>query len=194
MQLGEAKRRAIQLIEEYSVRGTITTSAKNADFLLRMPGLADYAQNQISDRVGIDAVFAITPDTPKISEEHLYYKYALPDDFKDMRHMLHRDQPFYHFRIENHQLWVSKWIEPHYEVYYYRYPTVIDADTPDEYEFEVDRYAQDMIPYYLGGIVIADEENVGLSNKLLNIFYERLAQASKRLPRYPKSVRLTTRW
>jgi hypothetical protein len=194
MKLGEAKKRAIQLIEEYSVRGTITSDAKNADYLLRMNNLADYAQNEISDRVGIDASFSIDANTAKIAEENYHYKYALPDDFKDMRHVLYRDIPFYEYRIENRQLWVTRWLEPNYTVYYYKYPTAIDDTTSDDYEFEIDPYAQTMIPYYLGGMVIADEENVGLSNKLLNIFYERLAQAHKRLVRYPKTVRLSTRW
>lgn len=193
MQLGAAKKRAIQLIEEYSVRGTITSDAKNADYLLRMNNLSDYVQNEISDRVGIEASMVINADTPRVSEEHLYYKYDLPTDFKDMRHMLRCDYPYHDFRIEDRQIWVSKWLEPEYSLYYYRYPTVIDDTTPDDYEFEIDPYAQTMIPYYLGGMVIADE-NSEISNKLLNIFYERLAAAHKRLPRYPKTVRLTTRW
>lgn len=193
MNLGEAKIKAIQLIEEYSVRGTLTSTAKNADFLLRMNDLADYVQNEISDRVGIEAQMRLDETTAITATSQYYNKYALPDDLKDFRHVLLRDMPFNEFRVEDREIWIMNGITPSFAIYYNRYPNQIDKDTPDDYEFEVERYTHTMIPYYLGGMVIADEQSE-ISNKLLNIFYERLNQASKRFPRYPKTVRLTTRW
>lgn len=193
MNLGDAKTKAIQLIEEYSVRGTLTSQAKNADFLLRMASLADYVQNEISDRVGIEAVMTIDENTAITSTTQFYNKWALPDDLKDFRHVLHRDMPYHEFRVEDKEFWVMNGITPHFAIYYNRYPTTVTNDTPDDYIFEVEPYTHTMIPYYLGGMVIADEQSE-ISNKLLNIFYERLNQASKRFPRYPKRVRLTTRW
>lgn len=193
MQLGEVKTRAIKLINEYSNNGNLISAAVNADYTLRLNELADYCQNEISDKVGIEATYTIDGNTATDGSTNLYKKYDLPADYKEHRFVRWDDEPFFEYRMEDRQFWIDNFLGGTFTLGYYRYPTTIDSETPDTYEFEVDAYTQGIIPYYLGGMVIADE-NPGISDKLLNIYYERLGQLYKRNLRSPKTVRKMTRW
>lgn len=190
MNLGQAKTRAIQLINEYSNNGALISDSKNADYRLRMNNLADYCQNEISDKVGIDATYTLT--TPDVTEDG-YDKYNLPTGYKDHRYVRWNSTPFYEYRIENNRIWLHERMTGTFVLSFYRYPTTINDSTEDSYNFEVDAYAQTPIPYYLGGMVLADE-NANISDKLLNIYYERLSKLYKREIQYPKRGREVVRW
>lgn len=193
MNLGAAKTRAIQLINEYSNNGSLISDTKNADYRLRMNNLADYAQNEISDKVGIDSTYTINDETTITATEDGYKKYDLPEDLKEFRFARWASEPFYDYRIEDRQFWIYEAYTGTFVLVYHKYPATIDDDTDDDYEFDVDSYAHGVIPYYLGGMVLADE-NANISDKLLNIYYERLGKLYKRTLRAPKTVRLSTRW
>lgn len=60
MNLGEAKNKAIKLIDEYSNKGVLITSTKNIDYLNRMNQFADMAQREISMYKLINAEIDIT--------------------------------------------------------------------------------------------------------------------------------------
>ncbi|MDG0791918.1 hypothetical protein OMP38_14455 [Cohnella ginsengisoli] len=95
MNLGQAKTRAVQLINEYSNNGALISDVKNADYRLRMNNLADYCQGEISDKVGIDATYRLdtTATSPTVTEDG-YDKYALPVDIKDFRNVRLNSYPF----------------------------------------------------------------------------------------------------
>lgn len=60
MNLGDAKRKAIKLIDEYSTNGSLTSAAQNGDYLMRMNDLADIAQKEIAAIKKINSSFTIT--------------------------------------------------------------------------------------------------------------------------------------
>lgn len=60
MDLGTAKKKAINLINEKSSKGVLITDLKNADYLYRMNELADMAQKEIATIKKIHAVYSIS--------------------------------------------------------------------------------------------------------------------------------------
>lgn len=189
MDYGTAKTRAIQLINEYSNNGSLISSTTNADYTLRFPMLADDCQNEISDKCGIDATYALASPT----NANGYDKYAQPAGFKGHRFVNLDDERFYDYRIENGYLFIPEGYTGTFVWSYFKYPAEITADTAENYEFEVEAHTHRLIPYYIAGMVIADEKE-GISNKLLNIYYDLLSKVRKRNNTLPKIQPIVARW
>ena len=177
MNLGEAKKRALSLMAEYSIDGTLISDRENADYLVRMNFFANDAQMEISDKVGIEAsvIYELTA-----SAESGYNSFDLPSDYKQLRKVLYNDEPFTNFRILNNQFLTKKELGGRVELIYFRNPLEITAETPDSYEFEVDRHTHSFIPYFIGGMAIHDE-NPSIGDRLLNIYFSRMNVAEKKI-------------
>lgn len=193
MDLKTAKDLAIQRMNEWSNNGNLIDASKNTDYTLRMNGFANDCQNEISDKVGIDATYTINDSTTVDETSNGYRKYNLPTTFKEHRYVRWNEELFNDYRIENNQFIISDAYSGTFVLFHYKYPTEIDSSTPDAYVFEVDPYTHTIIPYYLGGMAIADE-NPMISDKLLNIYYDKLSKAHKRRVNYPNRVREKVRW
>ncbi|CAI6073698.1 hypothetical protein [Cohnella sp. JJ-181] len=190
MNLGEAKTRAIKLINEYSNNGALIPVASNRDYTLRMNALADDAQREISDKVSIDG------STEYVQQKGLppgYNSYDLPADFRSIRYVQRNERAFYDFTIEGGKFKINKRHDGTFTLYYAKYPTEITDATLDSYTFEIDLETHRWIPYYIGGMVVADE-NSEISNKLLNIYYEGIGGLSKRRTSGPRTVANTMGW
>lgn len=190
MNFGDAKTRAIKLINEYSNNGALIPAGNNKDYTLRMPSLADDAQQQIADKVSIDAS---TEYVQTSSSDTGFNEYDLPADFRSIRYARLDDCLFYDYSIEGGKFRVAKRYDGTFTVYYAKNPTTIDDATADSYVFEVDATTHRWVPYYLGGMVIADE-NTEISNKLLNIYYEGIAGLVKQSRPGPRTVSNTMGW
>lgn len=189
MNYGTAKTRAIQLINEYSNNGNLILATTNADYTLRFPMLADDSQNEISDKVGIDASTVLGSYTLANG----YKEYAQPPDMKEHRFLNLDGERFHDYRIENGYLYIPDGYIGAFKWSYFKYPTEITSSTADDYVFEVETHTHRIIPYYLAGMVIADEKE-GISNKLLNIYYEQLGMARKRSSILRKFTPIVARW
>ena len=195
--LGEIKSRALKLMDEYSLQGIIQGGGGNLDYQNKFNDLADMAQKEISDKVGIYATVQITPSTvPDVVTSNGLNKYLLPPDLKDFRYVrVDDDLVFTNYRIEDNYFIVSINQNSNFTLHYFRYPTTIDDNTADTYQFEIDVYVQDMIPYFLAGTVLMSaSEDTQLSDKLLNTYYSKLKTVTKREIRYPRGARETVRW
>lgn len=193
MNLGSAKTKALQRMDEYSSSGAVIPEAKNADFKLRMNDAADYVQKEISDKVGINAVYTINSSVTPTATENGYDKYDLPTTYKDHRFAYIDDERFEDYRMVDRQIWIPEGNTSTITLYHYKYPATITDSTADSYEFEVDPNTHECIPYYIAGQALMYDDPAS-SDKLLNIYYSRLEQLTKRSIRYPKKVRITTRW
>lgn len=169
---------------EYSVDGVPIPDGENADYLNRMNRFANDAQMEISDKIGIEAVYAFEQAG---SMEEGYNKYPLPADYKELRYMNRNDERFTDFRIENRKVLVKKAYSGSFEASYTKNPQELSTDTQDNYVFEVDLHAQHLIPYFMGGMAITDE-NATLSDKLLNLYYSKLAALEKRHDDFPNFI------
>jgi len=187
MNLLEAKRKALSLMAEYSVDGVPIPDGENADYLNRMNRFANDVQMEISDKLGIESAFLI--NQIGINQEG-YFKYDLPVDFKEHRFMNMNDERFYDYRIENRKILIKKGLTGEFEFFYFKNPTEITSGTEDTYEFEVEAHSQHLIPYFIGGMAITDE-NPSMADRLLNMYYSKLLSITKRNDDYPNFIRST---
>jgi hypothetical protein len=184
MNLGEAKKRALSLIAEYSVDGAIISDSENADYLNRMNRFASDAQMEISDKVGIETSYTIVQTA---SNDSGYNKYALPDDFKQHLYVNLNDLLFTDYRIQNHQLVISKVYEGTFELFYFKNPAELDPDTDDNYEFELERHAQAPIPYYMGAMAVQDEKP-SIADRLFSIYQTKVMNLNQKNVDLPNQV------
>jgi hypothetical protein len=181
MDLQEMKAKALSLMAEYSVDGQEIGTSENADYLNRMNRSASDAQFEIAEKVPIDAVFTYIQVG---TSETGYNRVALPEDFNELRFVNFNDERFTDFRIENGNFIVRKTFNGSFDLSYHKNPTELTLDTPDTYEFEVDKHTHPFIPYYVGGMSLTDE-NPSLSASLMNMFYSKLGTTSKKNMEYP---------
>jgi hypothetical protein len=184
LKLSEAKQKALTLMREYSVDGVLIPSDENEDYTNSMNRFANDAQMEISEKLPIETSY--TFDQTGTNEDG-YNKYSFQNDCKQFLYINKDDERFNHYRVENRKILLKKQFDGTFEVFYEKYPTELDSTTEDDYEFEVDRHAHSLIPYYLGAMAIA-VENISLSDKLLNMFYSKLAALSEPVNETPTHI------
>ncbi|WP_050613335.1 hypothetical protein [Bacillus testis] len=190
MNLGEAKKRALSVMAEYSIDGTLIPDNENADYLNRMNRFANDAQFEISEKIPIESSFYMEQFGNNSTG---YTRYDLPKDFKEMGSMLLNGSPFLPFRVQGRSFSLPSNVTGSFELIYHKNPTELDDKTPDSYEFEVDQYAQQIIPYYMGGMALADE-NVTIADRLMNLYYTKLQALYKRNNDYPQTILNVFNW
>lgn len=184
MNLGQAKKKALSLMAEYSVDGVPISEGENADYLNRMYQFASDAQMEISNLIGIEASYMISQVG---TSEEGYNKYSLPSDFKNHRYVNYKDERFRDYRIENGKLLLKKHYSGDFELFYYKNPTELTSTTKDDYVFEVDLHVQHLIPYFMGGMAIHDE-NPSIADRLLNIYYSKFSAMKEKNDDYPNEI------
>lgn len=288
MNLGEAKKKALSLMAEYSVDGVVTPDGENADYLNRMNRFADIAQKEIAQVKKIHAVYPISHNTIKplqgllqgfdlkqyipgndlidtypgvksfyfevdnlgdiyieenvngvwtplitinntvkgvftaykgnilasnpfnqvrlrfsgdyvynvrnkalyayafptdadVQEYRPYVKYQMPSDFMELQKVIQEGDPRVYkemiaFYWEGKRTFVLNYYDVgSFSIHYYRYPTDITLSTTDDYEFEVDTEAQELIPFFMAARAIIDE-NQTLGIQLLNEYQVKLSR------------------
>jgi hypothetical protein len=184
LNLGEAKKKALSLIAEYSVDGSIISDSENADYLNRMNRFASDAQMEISDKVGIETSYTIIQAA---SSESGYNKYPLPDNFKEHLYVNLDDLLFTDYRIQNKNLVISKLYNGTFELFYFKNPAELDPNTEDTYKFELELHAQAPIPYFMGAMAIQDEKP-NTASLLLNMYSSKLSSLHKKNIDLPNQV------
>jgi hypothetical protein len=188
--LSEAKIKALSLMSEFSIDGDLIPVEENADYLNRMNRFASDAQMEISDKLPIEVsyIFMQTADTT-----NGYNKYDLPIDFKQHYFVNLNDEHFFDYRIENRKILIPKSYDGTFELFYSKYPNELTDATVDTYEFEIYKHAHSLIPYYMGGMAVADEK-YALSDKLLNMYYQKLSQLSVPVNNAPATIQNVDGW
>ena len=176
MNLGEAKARALSLMSEYSIDGSLISESENADYLNRMTRFASDAQMEIADKLGVNAVVEYTATG---SSESGYQHFPLPDDFRELRKVMKNGEQFTDYSVDFRYFTLRKSEVGTFELFYFKNPQELAADTPDTYEFEVPKHAHTLIPYFVAAMAIT-EEKPSIGDRLLNIYFSRLGAISKK--------------
>lgn len=155
-------------------KGLISPLRPNNQIRMRFTGPYVYATR---NRALYEYTFPTADDIPSYTR---YVEYEVPSDFYQLKKVMLATDPLAYnsvndfFWKDKRTLKVNYFMFGEWEVHYYRYPQTITVDTPDTYEFEVDIEAQELIPLYVAGKSIMDE-NQGLGIQLMNEFQIRLA-------------------
>lgn len=66
------------------------------------------------------------------------------------------------------------------EVYFYKYPTQITEETEDDYTFELDTDALEVMPYGVAGLLLASDVSNNYGMVYTNLYKEKISQLDSR--------------
>lgn len=145
MTLGEGKRKVYMLLDEYSSGGEIT---RDADIENKMADFFDMAQKDLARICRIVRLHAIENDDDET-------EFSMPEDFQQMKTVWRNGKRYRGYRWKNGKIIIPDGAAV--EIEYYANPATVDAETPDEYEFEIrDNAAQAMCFYVAAQQLIVD--------------------------------------
>ena len=141
MTLKEGKDKVYMLLDEHSAGGEIE---HDEDIELKMAFFFDIAQKHLAQRVKIVKTRRFTASAGRA-------EYAMPPDFRKV-YRIRRNGA----RVTTRYRWTGKklFVPPEdagcvIEVDYFAIPAGINADTPDDYEFELPEDACQCLPYFV---------------------------------------------
>lgn len=176
MTLGENKKIALALIEEYvktNQKLTDDTDIQDRINLLYAPAYQELAQNKKIIK---------TKTIKEISDEEQeegYEEISLPSDMYQLRKVVAWDKngadvsPDY--KILGKKIYVNKQSNAQYIIEYYVYPTVITENTTDKFMLEIDQDAQMILPYQVANDILKVDPSADYSAFLGE--YQRKLQA-----------------
>lgn len=187
MKLSEAKIKALKLMNEYTTNGVEVSTEANADYLNRFMDFADDAHKEIANIFPIFKQFTVEQTgTTDIGLN----SYPAPSDFKEVDWVKKYESDFFQYRFEGNNFIIAKCQTGTFLIQYIAYPSDVDSD---DFEFETDPETHNLIPYYMAGMALMDE-NTALSDKLLNMYYGKIAALKKKTDRFPGTIIDVTGW
>lgn len=154
MNLKQIKDKAIQIIRQYSNGGSLISEGENADYLISMNSLINDAQFELSS---IRPIIKKAVLSAPISTSDSLKRYDMPIDYAGFKELKRGDYEFTDFDFEGKVMIIPKYYDGEFTLWYYGYPILIDNDTNDNTELEIDLDLQMVIPYYVAGMTIIDE-------------------------------------
>lgn len=197
MNLSLLDEKILQLINQFSINGSLTPSENNLDYLLKTRNLIDACQKELAGIRKIPATFHIVLDqiaTHNLSVDHpdynLYTEIVLPIDFKELKDISVENTfytPVNDYKFEGKTLLVKSNLVGSLTVNYYKKPTTITKDTINTTELEIDVDVQELIAYYVGGWIYL-EDNPTIATMLLNEYKEKRDKIYDILPQTPIQI------
>lgn len=158
-------------------KGLITPSSILNSVRIRFSGNYVYNIRDI-------ALFAYTFSSPStIPQYQKYNLYTMPDDFYQLNKVIFKGSPTegYGYNPTSDFYWEKRNVlavnynyKGEFTIDYSAYPSTIDDNTVETYEFEIDLEAQEAIPYYVASMMMM-HENPSIGNKLYSLYQGKLA-------------------
>jgi hypothetical protein len=157
MTLGENKKIALALIEEYSPNNPLLTDDEDISSRLNLiysPNYQELSQNKkiIKTKV-LKEIIGTT--------EEGYEEYSLPSNMYQLRKVFALNdknievEPDY--KIIGKKIYVNKESDAKYILEYFVYPSVITEETDDDFTLELDQDVQMLLPYVVAYDVIKSD-------------------------------------
>lgn len=189
MNYGEARDRALQFINQYSIAGTKIASSYNnqEDYILRIPGLVNDAQMIIASgpRRMEESVLLDPRDAADMGS---MYRYTLPEDLMDFVPggllVMSDDGPGNftgYTTLGEDYILVPKTLKSGAYLRYYRRPQFLDPKPLDTAPLDNVALAQEPIPYFVAAELVMRDDAFAYAT-LYNIWLDRLGTIG-RLPR-----------
>jgi hypothetical protein len=157
MTLGENKKIALALIEEYSATNPYLTDDEDIQSRLNLvyaPNYQEQAQNKKIIKTKI--LKEITGTT-----EEGYEEYSLPSNMYQMRKIFALDEknrevePDY--KIIGKKIYINKESDATYILEYFVYPSVITEETSNDFVLEIDQDVQMILPYGVANDILKSD-------------------------------------
>lgn len=179
MTLGENKKMTLALIEEYSPSNNYLTD--DIDIQTNLNLLYNMTYFRLAEEYGII-------ETAELDVEHSeeYTEIKLPKDLSKIKGLLTLNKMgepqdnMNYFKVGKDKLRINNPNDYDFILEYYRYPTMIDEDTDDEFELELDIKAQMILPYGVASAILINDPSANYSafeakyqNELVNLDIDR---------------------
>lgn len=167
MNLGDNKKITLALVEEYSKENPLSTSDKD-----------------ISDRLNLiySTAYQELAQTKKITEakeyennnkEDGYTKFSLPSDWYQTKRIykVEKDGSFNNaeYRIIGNEIYLKN--NANYILEYYKNSSIIEEDTEDDFELELDQDVQFILPYMVASDMLKTDPSADYQS--FEIVYKR---------------------
>jgi hypothetical protein len=187
MDLALTDTKILQLINQYSINGSLTPSTSNADYLLKTRNLIDTCQKMIANEFPIIKSFEYI----QVKGTDDFISHALPVDLEQILSVELKSYPNFqtipYFKQGNNIL-TSPLFSGTIILNYTKIPDDITKDTVETTQLEVDKTYQEFIPYYVGGhIYLEDSPTIGAT--LINEFENFMNKARSKYVLSQNSVR-----
>jgi len=167
MTLGEAKRKVLMILDEYSSGGSITA---DQDIMNKMNDFFDMGQKDVNNIKPIIRATTISLNGGFV---------ALPGDFKEQFRIWKDGKVTDGYPIIGGKLYSENTGDVILE--YFAVPDTIDMNTPDTYNFEVAEDAANCLPYYVAAQQLITDLVVDYG-AIWNMYLYHAQQIDKTLP------------
>lgn len=154
MTLGENKKIALGLIEEYSKTNSNLTDDEDISTRINLLYATSYQElSQIKKIIRTKVLREIADNTGEGYDE-----YSLPANMYQLRRVIAQDNNNViqeaDYYILGKKIFISKETDYKYILEYYMYPTVITEDTDNNFVLEIDQDAQMILPYAVANDIL----------------------------------------
>ena len=154
MTLGENKKIALGLIEEYSKTNTNLTDDEDIAMRLNFAYATNYQElSQVKKILKTKVLKEITGETSEGYEE-----YPLPTNMYQLKRIIALDSnnsiKEADYYTLGKKIYISNKSDYQYILEYYQYPTVIKESTPDTFMLEIDQDVQMILPYAVANDIL----------------------------------------
>lgn len=157
MTLGTAKKITLALIEEYDPDNELLTD--DEDISNRINLLFNGPCQRLAKIKKIEATKEINRDEK--GNTKFYRKYKLPEDMYQLKNIVIKDEETNEIKkenadyyIEGKDIYINDLSKGKYVINYYKYPTEITEETPDDFELELDTDACNVLPYAVASDIL----------------------------------------
>jgi len=170
MNLALLDQKVLQLINQYSINGSLVSDTSNADYLLKTRNLIDACQKEIADEFPIvkEETWVQTPvDNPTDFVTH-----ALPANCEKIINIYIKKYPVYQlltYTVQGENLIFNPALDGTIILNYNKTPDDITVTSLSTLELEIGIKFQELIPYYVAGWIYL-EDNPTISTMLLNAY------------------------
>ena len=154
MTLGENKKIALALIEEYAPNNTYLTD--DEDIATRLNFIYETNYQELSQNKKILKTKVLKEMTGEIEEG--FEEMSLPSNMYQLRKVFALDDKNNeleaNYKTIGKKIYLDKSIDAKYVIEYFAYPTVIEEDTDNDFTLEIDQDVQMILPYAVANDIL----------------------------------------
>lgn len=156
MTLGENKKIALGLIEEYSTSNTKLTD--DVDISTRLNFLYATNYQELSQKKKILKTKTLKEITDEKQEEG-YTEYTLPSSMYQFKRVIALDKnnkvvDADYYTVGKRKIYINNESNANYILEYYMYPAIIDENTEDDFTLELDQDVLFILPYAVANDIL----------------------------------------
>lgn len=182
MTLGENKKLALGLIEEYSPNNPLLTDDTDIATRLNLVYATNYQELATKKKI---LKTKTLKEISEMVEEEGYTQYTLPSNMYQFKRIIALDQNNNivnedYYQIGKNKIFINNESNYTYILEYYAYPTVITDETDDDFTLEIDLDVQMILPYMVASDILKTDPSADYT-AFMNTYQKKLSEINTSL-------------